>query len=293
MEQKNLEKLIWRFSSKTKIPEAPDKNRVWDNLVKKAEGLHDSPDLKTPFSFKGLINFSIPFPIKPSYLLILPIIFILALPAYFDFYQNKSFKTNPGENLSLLLPDNSKIILNSSSLLSYKNGFNEKHRTIYLEGEAYFDVKHTALPLIVRTKHGKVNVLGTSFNVKSRYEEFEVGVNSGSVTVSNNNSNLTLNPKECFKVKNEFSLNNIMKIDHNDYPGWLNKKLYCDQTSLEIICNEIERIHNVKIKFSNQDLKKITVTGVINTSELETMLKTIEVLSQHSFKLIGGSYTII
>ena len=73
-----------------------------------------------------------------------------------------------------------------------------------------------------------------------------------------------------------------MKIDHNDYPGWLNKKLYCDQTSLEIICKEIERIHNVKIKFSNQDLKKITVTGVINTSELETMLKTIEVLSQHS-----------
>ena len=48
MEQKDLEKLIWRFSSKTKIPEIPDKNRAWDNLVKKTEGLHDSPDLKTP-----------------------------------------------------------------------------------------------------------------------------------------------------------------------------------------------------------------------------------------------------
>ena len=92
---------------------------------------------------------------------------------------------------------------------------------------------------------------------------------------------------------NKFSQENIIKIGHSDYPGWLNKKLYCNQTSLEIICKEIERIHNIKIKFSDQDFKNTTVTGVINTSELETVIKTIELLSQHSFKLKGGSYTII
>ena len=37
MEQKNLEKLIWEFSSKTKIPNIPDKKEAWEELNKKLD----------------------------------------------------------------------------------------------------------------------------------------------------------------------------------------------------------------------------------------------------------------
>ena len=40
-------------------------------------------------------------------------------------------------------------------------------------------------------------------------------------------------------------------------------------------------------------MKQITITGTIDTSELETMMNTIALLSQHSFKLVDGTYTVI
>ena len=40
-------------------------------------------------------------------------------------------------------------------------------------------------------------------------------------------------------------------------------------------------------------MKHITITGTIDTSELEIMMNTIALLSQHSFKLDDGTYTVI
>ena len=164
---------------------------------------------------------------------------------------------------------------------------------MYLKGEAYFDVQNLTLPFIVKTKHGEITVLGTEFNVRSRNDGFEVGVNSGQVKVSNGNSFIELNPKQYLMGSRDFDQSTIKNIENQKYPGWINQKLYCKQTNLETVCREIERIHNVKIKFSNQKIKHITISGTIDTSELETMLNTITLLSQHSFKLEDGTYTVI
>ena len=293
MDQKKIEKLIWDLSSKTKIPDSPNKEEAWDNLVHNMDNLR-SPKLEKKSSFfHRIIKFWMPSFYKPNYALFLPIILILALPIYFNFYQDKDFTTKPGESLSLLLPDNSKAILNSGSSITYKKGFNASHRTLHLEGEAYFKVESLDLPFIVKTNYGTVTVLGTAFNIRSRNDGFEVGVNSGQVKVSNSKSFIELNPKQCLMNYGEFDQHTIVNIENEKYPGWINQKLYCKQTNLETICKEIERIHNIKIKFSNQKMKQITITGIIDTSELETILNTISLLSHHSFKLEGGTYTII
>ena len=69
-----------------------------------------------------------------------------------------------------------------------------------------------------------------------------------------------------------FNQNTIVNIENEKYPGWINQKLYCKQTNLQSICREIERIHNVEIKFSNQKMKQITITGTIDTSDLKLSL---------------------
>ena len=293
MDQKKIENLIWDISSKTKIPEPPNKEEAWGAIVQTLDSLK-SPKLVKQSSFsQSIIKLWSHFIHKPTYALLLPIIFILVLPFYFNFYQNKNFTTKPGEKLSLLLPDNSKVILNSGSFITYKKGFNSSHRTLHLNGEAYFKVQNLTLPFIVKTHHGQVTVLGTTFNIRSRNNGFEVGVNSGKVKVSSGNSFIELNPKQCLMGFTEFDRDTIINIEKEKYPGWINQKLYCKETSLETVCREIERIHNVKIKFSNQKMKQITITGTIDTSELETMLNTIALLSQHSFKLEDGTYTVI
>ena len=293
MNQKKIEDLIWDISSKTKIPEPPDKEEAWGTLVQMMDNLR-LPKLVKQSSFsQSIIKLSMYFIHRPNYALLLPIIFILVLPFYFNFYQNKNFTTKPGERLSLLLPDNSKVILNSGSSITYKKGFNAGHRTLHLNGEAYFEVQNLTFPFIVKTNHGEITVLGTTFNVRSRNDGFEVGVNSGQVKVSSGNSFIELNPKQCLIGSTDLVQDTIINIKNEKYPGWINQKLYCKQTNLETVCREIERIHNVKIKFSNKKMKQITITGTVDTSELETMLNTIALLSQHSFKLKDGTYTVI
>ena len=293
MNQKKIENLIWNISSKTKIPDPPNKEEVWDTIVQNMDNPPPPLLVKKSSLFQNTIKFWIPSIIKPNYALFLPIILILVLPVYLNFYQNKNFTTKRGESLSLALPDNSKIILNSGSSITYKKGFNADHRTLHLEGEAYFEVKNLTLPFIVKTHFGEITVLGTTFNVRSRSDGFEVGVNSGKVKISDSNSFVNLTRKQCLMGYGDFNQYTIKNIENEKYPGWINQKLYCKQTNLEIVCREIERIHNVKIKFSNQKMKHITITGTIDTSELETMLNTIALLSQHSFKLMDGTYTVI
>jgi transmembrane sensor len=82
------------------------------------------------------------------------------------------------------LPDGSKVYLNRNSKLTYPENF-MKSRTVYLSGEAFFDVAHNKGEFMVYCQDMRVRVLGTSFNVKG-YEpvnKVEVGVEEGLVEV--------------------------------------------------------------------------------------------------------------
>ena len=104
------------------------------------------------------------------------------------------------------------------SSITYKRGFNEGHRTLHLKGEAYFEVQKLTLPFVVKTYHGEITVLGTSFNVRSRNDEFEVGVNSGQVKVSNRDSSVELNKKKNLMGYRNFNKHAVLNIEYEKYP---------------------------------------------------------------------------
>ncbi len=293
MKLKKVEKLIWEISEKTKTPSPPNKKDIWNNLVQLIEDQEPSITSNKIPSIKYIKNLWSDWNFNYNYAITLTLIAALLLPLYYTFFQKKTFKTEPGEHLSLVLPDNSRLTLNSGSTITYKSTFDTNHRMLHLEGEAYFEIENHPSTFMVKTQYGDVTVLGTTFNVKSRNDEFEVGVNTGRVNVSNQNSQLQLNANQCIMNKNNFNKDDIVNIDYEKYPGWINQKLHCNQTNLESVCKEIERIFNIKIKFSDQSLKKITITGIIDTSDLKNMLNTISLLTQHTFKLKDGTYTII
>lgn len=86
----------------------------------------------------------------------------------------------------LTLEDGSVVILQPNSRISYPEHFGERKRTVYLHGEAFFQVKRDVTkPFIVSTENLATQVLGTSFNVKS-YDgagSIEVQVATGRVSV--------------------------------------------------------------------------------------------------------------
>ena len=73
-----------------------------------------------------------------------------------------------GQTLTVTLADSTRLILNSGSVLSYKPLYGWRHRSVFLKGEAYFDVHRAAVPFTVHTHNAVITVLGTRFNIYAR-----------------------------------------------------------------------------------------------------------------------------
>ena len=67
-----------------------------------------------------------------------------------------------------ILPDGSTVWLNAGSRIRYASDFILSKREVFLDGEAYFDVKQDqAHPFIVHVGNIAIRVLGTEFNVQA------------------------------------------------------------------------------------------------------------------------------
>ncbi len=99
-----------------------------------------------------------------------------------------------GEQVTVVLPDNSTITLNSGSRMEYARRFESwpliatSKRRVFLQGEAFFNVEHMEKPFLVESFNAQIRVLGTSFNVWSREHdstpETRVTLSSGRVQVT-------------------------------------------------------------------------------------------------------------
>ncbi len=66
------------------------------------------------------------------------------------------------------VPDGSIVVLNKHGSLTYPTRFDEKERKVKLTGEGFFTVTHNMhQPFVVECNDVNVQVVGTSFNVKS------------------------------------------------------------------------------------------------------------------------------
>ncbi|MDE6765515.1 MAG: FecR domain-containing protein [Duncaniella sp.] len=88
--------------------------------------------------------------------------------------------------VSLVLPDSTRVFLNSNSRLSYPEAFASDCREVELVGEGYFEVSHdSSRPFRVAGQYLNVEVLGTHFNFLSRDSTVNsVSLIEGSVEVT-------------------------------------------------------------------------------------------------------------
>tara|TARA_B100000214_G_scaffold286811_1_gene216445 strand:+ start:8509 stop:9393 length:885 start_codon:yes stop_codon:yes gene_type:complete len=294
MDLSKKEKFIWNLSAKTEISNIPDKDRVWEILSQQMDIRDDqtSNDPTTNHQIKKWSIWSIFNNTVSLGLSVIIIISLLSISSYNLFFINRII-TGLGENKDLTLDDGSKLTINSQSEIKYDKNFNIDNRKVYLSGEAYFNVQKNNIPFVIETNHGKIRVMGTSFNVRTRDDGFEVGVSGGIVKIFNENVTLELSKGEFINVESSFNKNDINKIPYEGYPDWKNQKFYCNYTSLSKLCLEIERTFGIHMKFANPELKNITVSGIIEASDVKSVLRTVSLLTQQEFKLEGDICTII
>lgn len=177
--------------------------------------------------------------------------------------------TERAEHKFLLLSDSTKIWLNASSTINYPEQFDEKKREVYLNGEAYFDVKHAdKIPFVIHTGEVTTVVLGTAFNVKA-YEgqqHITVSVKRGKVQVMKSDKLIsTLIKGQEVKINRKDVQHLVDKTSSNNNPGsWQYGYLSYEDESFGDIISDMERVYNTEIIVINEQLKNLSVTTSFN-----------------------------
>ncbi len=219
-----------------------------------------------------------------------------------------------GAKSQLTLSDGSKIWLNAGSKFRYPSIFSGETREVFLEGEAYFDVKHIDDKLfVVRTSGISIKVYGTQFNVKSYPEENKVTTTlvNGSVAIETpdkTKSIIYLKPKETATyylkeskikpIEGNSKKNNkevqtvpakeivvIPKIDPVPVVSWKDSKWVIVSEELGDLAVKLERRYNAKISFDKEQLKKYKFSGTLTTETFEQVLKVIQLSAPINFSI--------
>ncbi|MFT4659934.1 MAG: transmembrane sensor [Patiriisocius sp.] len=181
----------------------------------------------------------------------------------------ESFVTANTEIMEFILPDNSKVVLNSASTLTYDEDAWTDNRSVNLSGEAYFEVEKGSSFSVI-TNQGLVTVLGTGFNVFDRGSNFKVGCDHGKVSVKANGQEVILTEGLFAELKNG-QLRNTIKED--SFKMWTAGEFNFEEENLEIVFDELERQFNVSIQYS--DLGERSFTGSFNRDDLESALQVV------------------
>ena len=185
------------------------------------------------------------------------------------------------------LPDGTRVWLNSETVLRFPLVFDTLSRTIYLEGEAYFDVvKDEKKPFLVVCGNRTVRVLGTKFNV-SAYKEQEEMVTTlveGSVLLAEGNSKRVLRPGEQGVLKQ--GTIEIKQVDVSVFTAWVHGIFEFEDMPLVRITEQLERWYDVDFIYFDHSLEQITFTGTASRqSNLSELLVMMEQLANVKFTL--------
>ncbi|RXK86503.1 FecR family protein [Filimonas effusa] len=178
--------------------------------------------------------------------------------------------TAKGTRKKLQLPDGSVIWLEGGSSFSYPEVFRGKERTVYLSGEAFFEVTgNPANPFIIHTPLVETKVLGTSFNIEAYGEkQVEVVVVSGKVSLNAEESDagkpLILHPNEKALYDSSNGVFNVKKApEAKDYELRKNGQFVYKGAAVADIIKDLERAYNTPIAIK-RDLLNCTFYGDFN-----------------------------
>ncbi|MEO5648310.1 MAG: FecR domain-containing protein [Ginsengibacter sp.] len=219
-----------------------------------------------------------------------------------------------GAPVKKLLPDSSVVWLNAGSHIWYADNFVQKNRDVYLDGEAFFSVKHDAKhPFIVHAGNITVRALGTKFNVLAYKNEnkIEATLISGKImvkidgkpdqsiilipneklTVTNQNLDLTNKNTEVgkgvsFEVK---EVSPIVSSATLPEVAWLQDKLAFQNEAFDELAKRMERRYNIRIIFKDTSLGEERLSGVFENENIKKAMDLLQMTTSFRYRIQGDS----
>jgi transmembrane sensor len=232
---------------------------------------------------------------KIAAVLLIPL--ILGNILYFSFHpKNFSQRQEPvynelfatfGTRSALKLSDGTSVWLNSGSSIKYPDRFVGNNRTVFLKGEAYFEVKRDPeKPFIVETSSLNVKATGTKFNVSgyASADEVEVTLVSGKVEVSLTGDKKNIKSSK-LDINQHFSFNkakgtiSIINKDPYKYISWKDGKLVFRNEPLSQVVKKISQVFNIDIEIKGEEIQNYSYRATFQDESLEEILKLLKMSS--------------
>ena len=175
------------------------------------------------------------------------------------------------------LPDGSFITINRNSSLSWPQQFTGKQRNVQLTGEGFFNVtRDKQKPFIVHAGNNVIiEVLGTSFNVKSRKDSTEVIVETGNVQVSWLDKKVLLKAGEKVIIKNGQHGLHKQPVDNRLYNYYRSHTFICEETPLWKLVQVLNEAYDAHIIIENNSLRNLPLNVTFKNESLENILEII------------------
>ena len=231
-----------------------------------------------------------------------------------------------GSRIKLLLSDSTEVWLNSGSKIVYGEGFTSSDREVYLEGEAFFNVrKNNYHPFYIKTSNLSIKVLGTSFNVKSYLDEdvVETTLVTGQLEIRKVDTEgrdlqaalllpeqKALYSKETGRIKIEQRqvlsqepvradkvtviperAEQISQASSMDI-AWKDNKFVFSNEMFGSLARRLERWYNVEIEVKNEEINNFKFTGVFQDETIEQAMQAFRIASSLDYKFEKNKITI-
>jgi ferric-dicitrate binding protein FerR (iron transport regulator) len=289
---------------------------TWEKIALKEEKLDQ--DLKSKFWNSSWFR-------SVAAILIISVLFSWAYQNYFpsnethQVYQELITENSEGlveqNNNSdkpqiITLSDGSSILLQPKSKLSYPKTFTGNKRTVYLSGEAFFEIsKNPKKPFYVYANEIVTKVVGTSFRICAfeNQPNIEVIVRTGKVKVHSNNQAKKTSQEEVVLLPNE-ALRFVRETSKFDKITDISKDIVVKQaikpieqlsfdftdTPVSQIFKTIEQAYEVEIDFPKEKLKNCHLTTSLIDQPLPEKLKIIcKSLGNNTSYEMNGNQIII
>lgn len=204
--------------------------------------------------------------------------------------------TPAGGQYQVVLPDGSKVWLNSSSSLKFPTVFTGGERRVELSGEGYFEVaKNRELPFKVKFNNQEVEVLGTHFNIMA-YKEDEASRTTlleGSVRISKSGVKKILVPGDQALVTGIGSNMDIQQVNTEAVVAWKNGMFIFNNENIKTIMTQLARWYNIDVVYQGSIKDKEYGIRMARSKSLAEILKNIELTGTIHFKTEGRRITVM
>lgn len=204
-----------------------------------------------------------------------------------------------GADYMVILADGTKVRLNCETEFRFPVEFTGKERRVFLEGEAYFEVKKAAeWPFIVETSEMKVKVTGTCFNVKSYGAEEGVYTTlvNGVVEVSVNNISevpVKLHPSQQYCLHKQTRQAEVKEVDVSLYTGWTEGMFVFKNQRLEEVMNTLARWYTIDVFYVGERVKDLRLSANLGRYEhIDSLLEVLRAMDKVNIERKGKVVTI-